>query len=294
MGAETVVEMMGRRVAVGVDWLSLTWQVNRDKVDGSTGEVTPELGLLAEMYGQLEDLRLRADARRQAGEQEPVQLTLAGEVFNVRCGVRYPWRYLLVAVSGVLEVAVAPAEGARPSTPILRCEAAGRPLWERSWGDWVDLARKVAGALAAGAELGAERVSRVDLCCDVEGVDFTGCDEERRAFVTRAKTRSNEEEVLMRHFKGTRFTGYEFGKSDPRGRIYDRTLRSQEKGETWLEPVWRKNGWEGGKVWRLEMQLRRETLRELGVEGWDPKKLDEVWGWAVGLGDARQRAQVDE
>ena len=138
------------------------------------------------------------------------------------------------------------------------------------WTDAQALVDELAGPGAPVESL----VSRMDLAVDVAG--WVPRLEELQHFVTRADYRSvwcNEpppagaEEAFVR---GRQFTGFRFGAGGPVVlRIYDKLLEiARQSGKTWFEDVWAKAcepPEPGEPVWRVEMQLRREFLKEFHV-----------------------------
>jgi len=64
-------------------------------------------------------------------------------------------------------------------------------------------------------------------------------------------------------------------------RIYDKTVEINRSGKDWVEALWLQNGWNGGKVWRVEYQCRRDLLRELKIESIEDlsSKTPDTWGY---------------
>ena len=48
-------------------------------------------------------------------------------------------------------------------------------------------------------------------------------------------------------------------------RLYNKLLEIVVSGKDWILPLWQKCGWEGGVVWRLEFELKREVLTQKGI-----------------------------
>lgn len=122
---------------------------------------------------------------------------------------------------------------------------------------------------------GEPKVSRADLCADfIPPFPVVQCPVE--AWVTRAKKRDP-------HYDGIRFTGWSIGKGDISARLYDKLheVKTVSKKD-YLFDLWRLDGWNGGEaVWRLEGQLRRPVLKELGVNSVDDLlgNLDGLWAY---------------
>lgn len=115
-------------------------------------------------------------------------------------------------------------------------------------------------------------VSRIDLCVDFETDADPGA-WPVRSWVSRGIW-------TVPHYQHVRFSGISIG---PGGgvsvRLYDKTLeiRTKQAGYHAYE-IWQRSGWEGGEpVWRLEAQLRRQVLKELGIETLD-KALQNLGG----------------
>ena len=72
---------------------------------------------------------------------------------------------------------------------------------------------------------------------------------------------------LARYSDQGRRSGYSIGRGgDVLLRVYDKPLEMQKSGKVHAQRRWLENGWDGNEVvWRVELQLRRNALRELGV-----------------------------
>ncbi len=68
-------------------------------------------------------------------------------------------------------------------------------------------------------------------------------------------------------------------------RIYNKTEQIKKKHIEWIASVWRNNETykEGFPVWRIEVQIRREILRELGIETIDEALASLKGLWNFGL-----------
>jgi hypothetical protein len=63
-------------------------------------------------------------------------------------------------------------------------------------------------------------------------------------------------------------------------RIYNKTEEIKTTGKDWFKTAWFENGWDGKKdVWRIEFQLRREALKELGIDKVEDIKGNEERLW---------------
>ena len=124
------------------------------------------------------------------------------------------------------------------------------------------------------------KVSRADLCADTDEVSFTPSD--AKGFVTRAKSKSRHC-VDDDHFDGKVFSGFTIGRGQPMlARIYHKSLEVRKSGKLWFYEVWGANGWEGvDEVWRVEFQLRRGVLKEVGVSNIHElfENIDGLWAY---------------
>jgi len=121
---------------------------------------------------------------------------------------------------------------------------------------------------------GVATVSRVDLCMDTQGWDPTP--EMRDLFVTRASHRRVYED-------DGKMTALQFGK---RGtglhcRIYCKSLEVAAKGSVWWHDLWGDRWVPIQPVWRIEFEVRREVLAQLGIDTLDElfAKVGGIWGY---------------
>ena len=118
-------------------------------------------------------------------------------------------------------------------------------------------------------------LNRVDLAVDFAGWKPSASD--LPAFVRRARhaasaftgfgcdSDGDESSAQVRH-GGLRFTGFTFGRGALVARLYDKVeeIRTSSR-KYWFEQVWGRP-LEAGSVWRLEFQLKRQALRDFGVD----------------------------
>lgn len=80
-------------------------------------------------------------------------------------------------------------------------------------------------------------------------------------------------------------TGLSIGSGKIQARLYDKVLEIATKShKVWMFDVWGLGGVpEGYKVIRVEFQLRREAIKELGVDTWSDfqEKADAVWAYCT-------------
>jgi hypothetical protein len=117
--------------------------------------------------------------------------------------------------------------------------------------------------------------SRVDLFMDSHGWDLRADDRER--FVCRAGQRVTYEDSDL-------LTGLRFGSSKSgtvMARVYDKTAEIRIKGTDWWPAKWGDFYRPGERVLRVEFQVGRDLMREIGVS--DPSEvlgeLPSLWGY---------------
>jgi len=102
-------------------------------------------------------------------------------------------------------------------------------------------------------------VARLDLFLDVEGMAL--CAADRGAFVCRA-------DDAMTYETGNALTGFSFGSRRTQrisARLYDKTAQMTAKGTDWWEAVWGERHTPGAQVWRIEFEIGRGALSDLGL-----------------------------
>lgn len=114
-------------------------------------------------------------------------------------------------------------------------------------------------------EIEKSRISRLDICIDTDEVEFN--EDDKNKFITRAKSKTTHF-ISDEHSTGRKFTGFTIGKGNPiLARIYNKSEEIKIKGKEWFKAIWLENGWDGIKdIWRIEFQLRRKALKELGID----------------------------
>lgn len=103
----------------------------------------------------------------------------------------------------------------------------------------------------------AWKVSRVDLFADFHGLALTA--ETRWDFVCKAKRRKTFED-------GEDLETLYFGSGKPvMARLYDKTKESAAKGTDWWPDRWGSSYRAGEQVWRVEFQIERAYLKDVGL-----------------------------
>jgi hypothetical protein len=234
-----------RVVASGVDTLYL----------GFRGSLRRDV--LAQLEAKRELLLSRTDAAKAAWKAEQAETDFAlGEtrfVLRPCSGNGYRFRLFNADVAVMLHP--------NPPTNVaaVRAQLSAAMLWREGWRRAVQLVTAFATELLEPpGEPVPPIVSRLDLCADFQGWIPTEADAPR--FVTRASSRAAYTEC-------GNFTGFGFGRGDIVARIYNKTAEIVRSGKEWTRAIWELNGYDPrALVWRLEFQIRREVLREFGVD----------------------------
>lgn len=125
-----------------------------------------------------------------------------------------------------------------------------------------------------GQEPEREQVSRVDAFADTLWPNrFYPVDAEK--FVTKAKSKTV-------FYDGSNVSGFVFGKGNIMARVYNKALELRRSGKDWLYDLWGVS--QDSEVWRVEFQLRREALKELGIETFDDlmNASQSLWDYLTG------------
>lgn len=157
----------------------------------------------------------------------------------------------------------------------LRVNIFSEPLWTH--GDQACLDRVVRIIQSQGGEVVAIKPSRVDMTADLLLPSRVLSPRMRRQYVTRATSYNP-------HYKRHKMTGISVGKGKLLARLYNKVREIIDKGGSkgWFYEVWGLDEIPDGYiVLRNEFQLRREALKELGVESWEDlqEKAVEHWGY---------------
>lgn len=128
-----------------------------------------------------------------------------------------------------------------------------------------------------GTVEGYANAGRIDLFVDfVTDVDLEGWD--RSAWVTRAS-------AINSYSIDGAFSGWAIGLGGAiAARLYDKTLEIRVSRKDYLKGLWSQAGWDGeAHVWRLEFQLKRETLSQLDLKDFAlvMNNLGGIWSYAM-------------
>lgn len=120
-------------------------------------------------------------------------------------------------------------------------------------------------------------ISRVDLYADFQaGIEMEGFP--RHAWVCRSGS------VNTYSVKGE-FSGYTIGQGASIScRLYNKSLEIRSSRKAYFLPLWQRAGMDSKlPVWRLEFQIDRQVLHQLGVRSFDGfmRELGGIWGYAT-------------
>jgi hypothetical protein len=220
--------------------------------------------------------KLKNEAKNEKGECPGV---LKGEdksdgwPFNIKAhGVRgYDW--LLDGREFTLRIGNWKSPKSRPS---VMAEISSETLWHRGPGDSVN--RIVSLLEDAGASLISVKVSRVDLCVDITLAKEMWSLDLMKYAVKRASDISS-------HYHHNNLTGISIGRDKISARIYDKFLEIKQKSRKfWMFDVWGIDEVpKGKKIIRIEFQLRREALKEMGLDTFDDffENIEKVWAYCT-------------
>lgn len=120
------------------------------------------------------------------------------------------------------------------------------------------------------------QVSRIDLFVDFSWSDSMEWD--REAWITRAASIDTYSENGI-------FTGWVIGKGGHLlARLYHKLLHAKKIGAEYLLGLWRECGWmNDDPVWRLEFQIKREVLAQMGIAAFTKTmgNLNGLWSYAT-------------
>jgi len=127
-----------------------------------------------------------------------------------------------------------------------------------------------------GANLESVKVSRVDICVDMTFPEEQWTEDLRKLRVTRSR-------YSCPHYENDKLTGISIGKGKVSARLYDKFLEINQKSKKfWMLDIWGiKEAPDGQRIIRIEFQLRREALKDLGLDSVNSlfRSLDSLWGY---------------
>ncbi len=254
-----VVGVESRVLASGIDTLELA-------IDLEWGD--------AKTFGKLTELKAAAKALSKDASGM-VTFTPEGTpfIFTVKPNGSEGYEWILVSRDFYLRIGNWLSPKSRPS---VMARFSSEALWLH--GPDAMLQRLVELFATLGAAVNGIKVSRVDLCADVLIDESIWVRELLDQLVTRARKKSP-------YFDGDAMEGIKVGRGDVVCRMYDkpREIRTQSHKD-WMYDIWKvERVPAGGVVVRVEYQLRREALKERGIDSFEDLKanLPEVWAYCT-------------
>jgi len=236
----------------GVDSLYLSYQ----------GEIFPEV--------QDRLIKLKQLAQNpEADQQALAQFSIAGHIFEVKDKGSSVFPYVLE--DGAFRIQLSRAS---KRLPMAYVKLSSRYLSSVTPKEAETHLRAILNEL--GTLTDTAHVSRLDLCADFisnENMESWG----REAWVTRGKS-------IAAYAVNEQFTGWTVGLGGVIAcRLYNKLLEMIESGRTDLPPLWQAAGWQGGTIWRVEFQFRREVLAQHDLISLDSvlANLNGLWSYAA-------------
>jgi len=160
------------------------------------------------------------------------------------------------------------------SLPLAYVQISSHCLTESGFLGPVQELKKILRHLGTFSEI---KVSRLDICCDFTTIVGFG-ELPEVGWISRSNKRTS-------YFENEQFSGFVFGQgSRISARLYDKTLEIKKSKKDYLRGLWWSEGWDRDcQVWRLEFQVMRSVLVELGILRFDHLvgSLDELWKYAT-------------
>ncbi|BDG60266.1 hypothetical protein caldi_13560 [Caldinitratiruptor microaerophilus] len=216
-------------------------------------------------------LNLKQEAREADAPQE------SGLVFRGNHLLVQPWGWRSYAIwlqSPDLSVMVTNRTGYPPLYIQLRASYLYTVGPAKAW-------EEVAAWIDTWIMRNSARVSRIDLCADLQGWDLS--ETPLTHFLTMAKIRERRPDLVLDdgrviYFGNRTFTLYFGRRSSPiMARIYDKTAEVVATGKTWLYNYW--SGWDGqSRVVRVEYTMGREWLEAFDLAEAEPADVLEAVG----------------
>ena len=258
----------------GEDWLSVNFYVNFPEFDDLSHKL--DLAQAAAVDLASKSHSDETPAFNDVIKAEGIRFIVSprGARLGGTGGLGMKWR--LQSQHG-LSVLIANMSEAHKSVPNVSVTATSLPLMHWGFDQVWPMMQDYIGAL--GGETRQNKLSRVDACVDLAGIgveEFCG-PFSRDWIVSRARQRDSYEAGLFasQHRAGRRPTGFAVGKSPLRLRVYDKLLESSKSPEKLALLVARRWGTRPVKATRVEVQISREKLKQLGVdsvEDWISKR----------------------
>ena len=198
-----------------------------------------------------------------------------GEVwpFTIKPNGTKGFSWIISGADFTYKIANSVEPGSRPNVMIeIRSEA----LWRLGTEEVIKIALSIIEA--NGGHVIEVKPSRVDLCVDFIMSKKRWSEELKDYAVTRAID-------IDPHYKRKKFTGISIGKGVISARLYDKPLEIQRKSNKyWMFDIWGiKEVPEGKKIIRIEFELRREIIKEIGINVIDDlfQNIDGAWAYCT-------------
>jgi hypothetical protein len=162
------------------------------------------------------------------------------------------------------------------SRPNGMIEFRSEALWRLGPEDVLSIALNIIEA--NGGHIIEAKLSRVDLC-----LDFIMSENRwSQKLMEYAVTRATDFEPYYKHKK---LTGIRIGKGVISARLYDKPIEIEQKSKKyWMFDIWGiEEVPQGKKIIRIEFQMRREVLKELGLKTAEClfEKIDQAWAYCT-------------
>lgn len=130
-----------------------------------------------------------------------------------------------------------------------------------------------------GGKIHSIKISRLDLCIDTLFPEETW----DKKLIDKSVTRSRHAGM---YFNNKKLTGITFGKGHIHARFYDKPLEIEQKSKKYwfFDQIWKIDEVpEGYKLIRIEFQLQREIIKDLGLNklGYLYRLLNNVWAYCT-------------
>jgi hypothetical protein len=244
----------------------------------------------SDAWGPLVATLERAKSSARNGEGEEALVELGGATYQVMAsGVRPEGGgpvYAFVLCRGGVRFSISKNQEAKGDMPNVLLDVGSMPLMR--CGDAVRLMDDLRDSLEdMGCKIRKTKLSRVDMCTDHTGFHVSKLVDLLRARCFKARGRNREvyeaDCPVTEYASGRKITGFVIGKR-VMVRAYDKleeTKRDEAKRAMLVDKRW--GGETPEHATRIEIQLRREKLRELGVDTWEDyvQKRSEIVGYVV-------------
>lgn len=227
------------------------------------------------MFDYLAELQAKAKENDQPepGQNNGGNLDPDPWLFNVQPFGMKGYQWLLDSKEFRMDIGAWMQPKSRPS---IMARISSESLWLHGV---VRIVQRLANHIAAMAgQIVSMKVSRLDMCVDILLPESDWTMDMKDLFATRAT-------VLDPHLVHGKLTGFSIGRGAISARLYDKPAEIVQKSKKfWMYGIW---GFEavpeGYRVIRVEFQLRREALKELGINTYadlEPN-IGKVWQYCT-------------